>query len=94
LAALEGKIRLRQIIVASRSEAEKLRALLLEGADFAALARQHSLDPTRARDGELGSVARGELLPELEAAAFALAPGELSRPIQSRRGFHLLQRLP
>jgi arylsulfatase A-like enzyme/parvulin-like peptidyl-prolyl isomerase len=94
LAALEGKIRLRQIVVASRSEAEKLRALLLEGADFAALARQHSLDPTRARDGELGSVARGELLPELEAAAFALAPGELSRPIQSRRGFHLLQRLP
>ncbi|HEX9637319.1 MAG TPA: sulfatase-like hydrolase/transferase, partial [Acidobacteriota bacterium] len=92
LAALEGAFRLRHIVLGSRAEAERVRALLLEGADFAVLVRERSLDPSAG--GELGLVRRGELLDALETAAFALAPGQLSEPVRTIHGYHLIQRLP
>ena len=80
-----------------RSE-EEARALIhdlhqqiLQGGDFAALAAGHSEDPHRERGGELGWVAQGDLLPELGAALFSLKAGEVSGPIQTRLGFHLVK---
>jgi peptidyl-prolyl cis-trans isomerase SurA len=63
-------------------------------ADFADLARQYSEDPgSGAQGGDLGFFRRGELAPEFEATALALKPGELSDPVETAFGVHLIQLL-
>ena len=57
---------------------------------FGVLARRHSECPSAMEDGRLGTVARGQLYPELDAALFALAEGEVSGVVGSELGFHLL----
>ena len=75
-----------------RSVAEGLRAELAGGADFAALARRSSDDPgSGARGGSLGTFERGEMLPEVDSAVFALTVGGLSRPVESAIGYHILR---
>ena len=75
-----------------RSAADRLRAELAGGADFAALARSSSDDPgSRARGGSLGTFGRGEMLPEVDSAVFALTAGELSHPVESAIGYHILR---
>jgi peptidyl-prolyl cis-trans isomerase SurA len=78
--------------------AEKARALigdvhrsLERGADFVKLAKRYSEDPHRNEGGDLGWVAQGELLPELDQALFSLTPGECSGPIQTELGWHLIK---
>ncbi len=68
-----------------------LRRQLTRGADFADLARRYSEDPQAQAGGALGWVARGELLPELDQALFTLNAGEVSEPIQTSLGFHLVK---
>ena len=60
------------------------------GADFSALAKRYSEDPERAEGGDMGWVAQGELLPELDQALFSVKAGERSAPIRSALGFHLV----
>jgi peptidyl-prolyl cis-trans isomerase SurA len=78
----------------ARARAEELRAQLDEGADFAALAREHSEDGSAERGGDIGSVGRGRLEPEYEEAAFALEANAISPPVRTRVGYHIIQRLP
>lgn len=67
---------------------------LKKGADFAMLARKYSNDPGSAsQGGDLGFVKRGVFYPEFEAAAFSLAPGQLSSVVESPVGFHVIQLL-
>jgi len=62
------------------------------GAKFEELARKRSQDTkTRRRGGDLGYFAKGRMVPEFEAAAFALKPGEVSEPVKSKFGWHLIQ---
>lgn len=61
------------------------------GGDFAALAKRYSEDPHAEDGGAMGWVAEGELMPELDVALATLKPGEYSRPIQTRLGYHLLK---
>ena len=68
-----------------------LRERIAAGADFAELARLNSEDGTAARGGELGWVYPGDTVPEFERAMHALAPGELSQPVRSPFGFHLIE---
>jgi peptidyl-prolyl cis-trans isomerase SurA len=68
-----------------------LRERIVGGADFAELARLNSQDGTAARGGELGWVHPGDTVPEFERAMNALKPGELSEPVRSPFGFHLIQ---
>ncbi|HSM58739.1 MAG TPA: SurA N-terminal domain-containing protein [Candidatus Sulfomarinibacteraceae bacterium] len=77
------QVRARYIQVDDQALAESLSEQIANGADFAALAREHSLDQATAADGgDLGYFAQGTLLvPELEEAAFALQPGEVSNVI-------------
>ena len=58
---------------------------------FAEQAYKHSECPTAMNGGDLGAVKPGDLYPEIEAAAFALSPGELSAVVESPLGFHVLQ---
>lgn len=86
------QVHARVIVVASEEEAQQIGELLQAGGDFAALARERSLDlATKENGGDLGWFPRGVMAPELETIAFALPPGQISRPIRIGDGFHLVQ---
>jgi peptidyl-prolyl cis-trans isomerase C len=73
--------------------ATEARARLVAGADFAALAKELSDDPSAAKNnGRLNGIARGKTDPAFEKAAFELkSPGDLSAPVLSRFGYHLIR---
>ena len=74
--------------------ARQVRDSLLAGGDFAEFAKRHSEDPGSAQDGgNLGWVARGRFVAEFERAAFALHPNEISMPVESPFGYHLIKLL-
>ena len=67
------------------------RQIVERGASFQDMARRYSQSPNAADGGNLGFVGKGTLaIPRLEAAAFGLEPGEVSQPIETRLGWHLL----
>jgi peptidyl-prolyl cis-trans isomerase SurA len=68
-----------------------LRERILAGADFAVLARSNSDDSTSARGGDLDWIYPGDTVPEFERAMNELKPGELSQPVKTPFGFHLIQ---
>jgi peptidyl-prolyl cis-trans isomerase SurA len=75
----------------ARIKAEMLRTQLQDGADFTELARQHSRDATAKDGGDLGTLKRGELAPDVESELLALAPGQISRPVRSPLGLHVFR---
>lgn len=76
---------------AARIRAEMLRTQILEGADFAELARQHSQDASAKDGGDLGTLRRGELTQDIEAQILALEPGQVSKPYRSALGYHVFR---
>lgn len=85
-------VRASHILVASEEDALRLQEQLAEGADFAQLAREHSLDDTsRAKGGDLGYFRRGELDPNFVEVAFATEVDEVSAVVPTRLGYHLIQ---
>ncbi len=80
------------ILVSSMEQAQQLQKQLSEGVDFADLARNHSSCPSGRNGGNLGQFGRGMMVPPFETAAFALAVGETSQPVQTQFGWHLIQR--
>ena len=87
------QVHARHLLVADAGLAEDVRTQIVGGTDFAQLAQTYSLDlSTRPAGGDLGWFAPGTLTtPEVEAAAFALQPGEVSAVVQSALGHHLVQ---
>jgi peptidyl-prolyl cis-trans isomerase SurA len=75
----------------ARIKAEMLRTQIEDGADFIELAKQHSRDATAKDGGDLGTLKRGELAPEIESELLALDEGEISRPVRSPLGFHVFR---
>ncbi len=64
---------------------------IVKGKSFEEMAKKHSEGPAASEGGKLGTLSRKEMLPELEATAFSLKEGEVSQPITSQFGVHLLQ---
>jgi len=98
--AVATQTRVRHILVKTSelvSEADARRRLtvlrerIVAGAEFAELARLNSEDGSAARGGDLGWVLPGDTVPEFERAMLALKPGEMSEPVRTPFGFHLLQ---
>lgn len=86
------QVHARHIQVDSEEEAREILAQLQQGADFATLARERSTDlATRENGGDLGWFPRGMVAPELENAAFALQPGEVSDALPLGEGYQLIQ---
>jgi parvulin-like peptidyl-prolyl isomerase len=92
------RVRLRQILVETRQQAESLRARILAGADFAAVAAAASEDPdVGATAGFQGELYRGDLPPAFADLIFELEPGQVSEVVEAEYGFHLFEvseRLP
>ncbi|MEH6826213.1 MAG: peptidylprolyl isomerase [Motiliproteus sp.] len=75
----------------ARATLANIHAEIQAGGDFAELAKQHSQDPAAAKGGDLGFVSRGQLVPAFEAAALALTEGQVSGPVETPYGYHLIK---
>ncbi|MDI3503075.1 MAG: peptidyl-prolyl cis-trans isomerase [Candidatus Cloacimonadota bacterium] len=75
-----------------KRSAIQVRDRILAGEDFAELARAYSDDPGSAQNGgSLGEFGRGRMVPEFEQAAFSLQPGEISEPVKTDFGWHIIR---
>lgn len=90
--APQTEYRAAHILVASEEEAKTIAAEIEGGADFAALATEHSTDPgSGPSGGALGWFGAGQMVPEFDAALKELAPGEVSAPVQTQFGWHIVR---
>jgi len=85
----EQEIHARHILVGTEAEAKEVAERLKKGEDFAALAKEKSKDPG-AEGGDLGFFTRGQMLKPFEDAAFKLEVGEISEPVQTQFGWHII----
>ncbi len=79
------------ILVATREEAAVVIGKLEQGADFATLAREFSTGPSGPGGGELGWFAKGAMVPAFEEAVLSLAIGEISPPVETQFGWHVVK---
>ncbi len=88
----EEEVHARHILVDNEDLAKKIIAELKKGADFTALAKQYSKDPSADHSGDLGFFRKDEMVPEFSAVAFALQPGQISdTPVHTQFGWHVIQ---
>jgi len=86
------EIRASHILVPTEEEANAVKSQLDGGTDFATLAKEKSIDPGAANGGDLGFFGKGMMVAPFEAAAFALTEaGEVSAPVQSQFGWHVIR---
>ncbi len=91
---MTDKIKCSHILVNKQSEAIEILDKIKNGEKFGKMARQFSTDSGSAkRDGSLGYFGRGKMVKEFENAAFALQAGQISEPIKTQYGYHIIKRL-
>ncbi len=91
------RVRLRQVLVEERQEAERALQELSRGEDFEEVARRFSRDPSASFGGDQGELARAELPPAFAELIFQLSPGQVSEIVAADYGFHIfevVERLP
>ena len=89
---LGDEVKARHILVATREEAAEIMLALNAGADFAAIAREKSIDRSTAPlGGEIGYFTKDMMTPALANAAFATEPGEMAPPFETEFGWHILE---
>jgi peptidyl-prolyl cis-trans isomerase C len=86
-------IRASHILVGTEHEAQDLIKKLDEGTTFEDLAQKFSQCPSGKQGGDLGNFGKGQMVAPFEQAAFALNPGEISKPVQTQFGYHLIKRV-
>jgi peptidyl-prolyl cis-trans isomerase C len=88
----KDEVQARHILVDTEEQAKELKKKVEEGADFAALAKEHSKDPgTKEDGGMLGYFSAGQMVPQFEQAAFAVEKGKISAPVKSQFGWHIIK---
>jgi peptidyl-prolyl cis-trans isomerase C len=86
----EQEVHARHILVGTEAEAKEIADRLKKGGDFAALAKEKSKD-ANAEGGDLGFFSRGQMVKPFEDAAFALEVGQISEPVQTQFGWHIIK---
>lgn len=87
----EEGVSARHILVSDSESAQDIVNKIKGGMDFAEAAAQYSTCPSKERGGELGFFTKGRMVPEFEEAAFELAVGEVSEPVKTQFGYHIIQ---
>jgi peptidyl-prolyl cis-trans isomerase C len=87
----EEEVHARHILVTTEDEAKAILAQLKGGADFATLAKEKSKDPGAAEGGDLGYFTKEQMVPEFAEVAFKLGKGQLSDPVKTQFGWHIIK---
>ena len=87
----EEEVHARHILVPTEDEAKAILAQLKGGADFATLAKEKSKDPGAADGGDLGYFTKEQMVPEFATVAFKLDKGQLSDPVKTQFGWHIIK---
>jgi peptidyl-prolyl cis-trans isomerase C len=85
-----NEVRASHLLVDSEEQAINLREEIVAGKEFSEVARAVSKCPSGRNGGDLGFFGRGRMVPEFDQAAFAQPVGEISEPIKTQFGYHLL----
>ncbi len=86
------QVKASHILVEKEDEAQNILKKIEEGEDFSDLAKEYSTDPgSAAQGGDLGYFSKGMMVPEFEEAAFSLKSGEISKPVKSQYGYHIIK---
>ncbi|SDG68410.1 foldase protein PrsA [Planococcus glaciei] len=90
--AQPAQVEASHILVETKEKADEVAAKLADGGDFAELAKEYSTDTATAESGgDLGAFGTGEMAPEFEEAAFAMKTDEISEPVETEYGFHIIK---
>ncbi len=81
----------RHILVDSEKKCNELKQQIEKGADFAALAKQHSSCPSGRSGGDLGTFGPGQMVPEFDKVVFSAPIGKVQGPVKTQFGYHLLE---
>jgi peptidyl-prolyl cis-trans isomerase C len=87
------KVHCAHILVKTEQEAKGVLEQLNNGANFSKLAAEKSSCSSKKRGGDLGIFSRGQMVREFEVGAFALNKGQISQPIKTKFGWHVIKRL-
>ena len=92
IANKKKEVNARHILVKDKKTADEVLVKLKDGGDFAELAKEYSTEEVaQETGGDLGWFGPGKMVPEFEEAAFALKKGEISEPVKSSFGFHIIE---
>ena len=80
----------RHLLVSSEAPCDELTQQILAGADFAAVAKEHSTCPSGAQGGDLGRFGPGMMVPEFDKVVFSAPLNEVQGPVKTQFGYHLL----
>lgn len=84
------QVKASHLLVETEAEAIELREAIIAGKPFAEAAEEVSMCPSKANGGDLGYFGKGQMVKEFENAAFSLNIGEVSDPVQTQFGWHLI----
>ena len=90
---MANKIHAAHILVPTQEEANQIKAELDDGYNFEAIAKHKSKCPSGEKGGDLGWFGRGQMVKEFEQTAFALQKGEISEPVKTQFGWHIIKLL-
>jgi peptidyl-prolyl cis-trans isomerase C len=85
------RARARHILVDSEKSCSDLKKKIEGGADFAAVAKQHSKCPSGKSGGDLGEFGRGQMVPEFDSVVFTAELGKVHGPVKTQFGWHLIE---
>ncbi len=87
---MPSQVRASHILVDSEAEAKRLLNMIRAGKKFEKLAKKHSKCPSGKKGGDLGYFGRGMMVPEFDNVVFTMNKGEVSSPVKTQFGYHLI----
>ena len=88
-----GNVHCAHILVKTQQEADEILGKIDKGESFSKIASEKSLCPSGKKGGDLGTFGRGNMVREFEMAAFGLEKGQISKPVKTQFGWHIIKRL-
>lgn len=87
----EASVRAKHILIDNEDKAKEIKEKINNGLSFEEAAREFSTCPSNSQGGDLGTFTRGKMVPEFENAAFELEVGQISEPVKTQFGYHLIK---